>query len=497
MFILLLLTMTFSCKSSIQDKIESAGFANTEFISLIKNNKLVFLSENHTEVSPILFLTNNLHELYQAGLRYLIFEGVTPPDEQKDRIFYFYPWSRTGWKIEGQLLRSKIIEINSTQDASDQIHIIYGEDGFIYPQEVNFSNMEDYFKKRDEYIYKRICEIEDNSTSDEKILIFYGSSHGSKIKYSDFTPDGISKFDWTPFSSFLSDSYGSNFVSVDYRRLYGYIPDGLVEIQSNPKIIDRKDFINTDYASDDDYYDYYIFDEYPRFGINYQYDLSKANIMHMINTLKKINNRGIKESSDSDYYRANDRGQFFLILYYFKLYFGDNFDFTLWNCNNNLSEELDKLESILTVDNASLDNSFQIPQYDMTTLRSFHGKMSLSMPIPYKIREKDYISHLRNNMLQTIEIFPEDLWSYYWLAYSYFLSKDYLNAKKYYDYLLSKDLVNSMEILPLLLKQQIICCEKIGLLNDLNENKKLFKNLETQYSDILGNCFDLAIIAQE
>jgi len=488
--LLVFIAVLLSCKSGIESRLSTAENANGKVISLMKEQRILFLAENHASVNPILFLTENIEEFYNDGLRYLVLEGITAPADQVGRLFYFYPWENTGWKLERQLLDDEIERINAVYD-SDPITVIWGEDGFDYGN-VNDENIGDYFQKRDEHIFRRIAAFADAIGEEEKILIFYGGSHGSQKVMEDHSLDGgRNTFDWSPFSCFLKEKYGDDFTSIDYRTVYNYFDVQMVQ-RDYPGIIDDETLRQTDKYSDMYFYDYYIFETYPVYGINYQYDFTRENFLKMIGTLRKIDSKGNLGSEEEIYWRASDRGQFLIILYYLKCFFGENFDFTFWNCENSLAEELDKLERRLQ--KGELEELLAFPRYSRDELRLYHGYNFSSLLTNYYDGGETYPQYLRQEMVKATDIIPEDMWPHYWIAFSWYMEEDFEKAKKSFDDLLNRDLVYSMEILPVILEQQIRVCREIGAIEDMEKYQRELKSLTTQYSKLPGQCNDMSII---
>ncbi len=77
LFIFLLIFFQFSSLLSCKPQydLRTAQSAAAKIENELKSCKIVFLGEGHTDVYPCVFLKENLQRFYNAGLRYIFFEG--------------------------------------------------------------------------------------------------------------------------------------------------------------------------------------------------------------------------------------------------------------------------------------------------------------------------------------------------------------------------------------------------------------------------------------
>ena len=66
------LFLLISCKTTFN--LQNEKNADEQIIECLQSKKIVFIGENHSTVFPILYMTQNMENFYNAGLRYLFLE---------------------------------------------------------------------------------------------------------------------------------------------------------------------------------------------------------------------------------------------------------------------------------------------------------------------------------------------------------------------------------------------------------------------------------------
>lgn len=66
------LFLLISCKTTFN--LQNEKNADEQIIECLQSKKIVFIGENHSTVFPILYITQNMENFYNAGLRYLFLE---------------------------------------------------------------------------------------------------------------------------------------------------------------------------------------------------------------------------------------------------------------------------------------------------------------------------------------------------------------------------------------------------------------------------------------
>jgi tetratricopeptide (TPR) repeat protein len=150
-----------------------------------------------------------------------------------------------------------------------------------------------------------------------------------------------------------------------------------------------------------------------------------------------------------------------MYIYYLKLYFEDSFNYSFWNTNQSLENALDELDAaVFNQPNTVADKV--LVKKDISALREYH-RLMITSDIEYFINGgKVNLPYIIKQMRQAVEIFPEDLWSLYWLAYMETEHGDYKDAAAHWEYIISQPLSTCMETLPKMYERLAKCYQKMG-----------------------------------
>jgi tetratricopeptide (TPR) repeat protein len=150
-----------------------------------------------------------------------------------------------------------------------------------------------------------------------------------------------------------------------------------------------------------------------------------------------------------------------MYIYYLKLYFGDSFNYSFWNTSQSLGGALDELNSSIFSQSDTAADKVLVKK-DIAALREYHRLMITSDIEDFIFGSKVNFSYIIKQMQQAVEIFPEDLWSFYWLAYMETEHGDYKNAAAHWEYIISQPISTCMETLPAIYKRLAKCYQKLG-----------------------------------
>lgn len=466
-----------SCSSTISlpilDKYLNSSDSIDILAEIISSKKVVFIGETHATVGPIIFLTNNLEKLQKAGVRYLFLEGGLPSISNAEdyRFIAFYPWSTARWKYEMQLLSDKLKDINSRLFESDRIKVIYPESTLF--GEVFQGEEQALLNKRDEVASKKIIDILNSSSENEKAIVFYGADHGAR-RERPYTVDGINYFNWKPIGSYLDDYYGEMFYSINHIELSNYLftrdlmGREWMDIPAIDTIIEpnheTKDNVLLEYSRrrDISLYDAYRVTNEPIYGRYYQYVVTDDNLRYMYKKLLYFALNTEKIINDDTNFRFGIKGQFLSYLYYLKMYYGRNFNYSLWSSESDLKTALFELgeyafssnkKPSLMVNNTS-PNVFQMRKFHQ--LMHSSGIETLLLGVDVKIEDI-----LIRNMVAANKIMKSDLWPTYWKSIGEIRKENYKTALEDLEKIISDELSSCLEVLPQVYERAALCAEKL------------------------------------
>lgn len=433
--ILLIFPIIIGCKSK------------TNLDSIISENKIIFIGEDHSVVNPRIFLIENLEQICEQGVKHICMEGFTlrNPQEEKYDYYCFFPWVSAGSKYEDVLLSQKILEINKNLSELEKIKI-YNPEEELVEKEIEHLSYYEKLNVRDTETFKFINFLSKKVPQEEKILIFYGYEHGSKKRIKN----------WKPLGQRLHNAR-TDFVSINFDYCLQNKTESHIEKQNRFKR-----------------YDYLIKqNEKSTYGICYQFFGSKENTQVLINHL--INYSTKENLFNMEYYDSlSDEREFLNNIYYLKMLYKDKFDYNFWNEEKNLLESLEKLKKEIRSQKINFSN-------DINSLRNYH-KWMIESGIEDFIQknQKLNLKQTKNKLKKAFSYYQEDLWCLYWLASVEFELKEYENAIENFEKCLEYDTINCIEVLPYIYEKLILATHKIQNL----EKEKLYKNKLSNLSAI-------------
>lgn len=433
--ILLILPIIIGCKSK------------TNLDSIISENKIIFIGEDHSVVNPRIFLIENLEQICEQGVKHICMEGFTlrNPQEEKYDYYCFFPWVSAGSKYEDVLLSQKILEINKNLSELAKIKI-YNPEEELVEKEIEHLSYYEKLNVRDTETFKFINSLSKKVPKEEKILIFYGYEHGSKKRIKN----------WKPLGQRLHNAR-TDFVSINFDYCLQNKTESHIEKQNRFKR-----------------YDYLIKqNEKSTYGICYQFFGSKENTQVLINHL--INYSTKENLFNMEYYDSlSDEREFLNNIYYLKMLYKDKFDYNFWNEEGNLLESLEKLKKEIRSQKINFSN-------DINSLRNYH-KWMIESGIEDFIQnnQKLNLKQTKNKLKKAFSYYQEDLWCLYWLASVEFELKEYENAIENFEKCLEYDTINCIEVLPYIYEKLILSTHKIQNL----EKEKLYRNKLSDLSAI-------------
>lgn len=433
--ILLIFPIIIGCKSK------------TNLDSIISENKILFIGEDHSVVNPRIFLIENLEQICEQGVKHICMEGFTlrNPQEEKYDYYCFFPWVSAGSKYEDVLLSQKILEINKNLSELAKIKI-YNPEEELVEKEIEHLSYYEKLNVRDTETFKFINSLSKKVPKEEKILIFYGYEHGSKKRIKN----------WKPLGQRLHNTR-TDFVSINFDYCLQNKTESHIEKQNRFKR-----------------YDYLIKqNKKSTYGICYQFFGSKENTQVLINHL--INYSTKENLFNMEYYDSlSDEREFLNNIYYLKMLYKDKFDYNFWNEEENLLESLEKLKKEIRSQKINFSN-------DINSLRNYH-KWMIESGIEDFIQknQKLNLKQTKNKLKKAFSYYQEDLWCLYWLASVEFELKEYENAIENFEKCLEYDTINCIEVLPYIYEKLILSTHKIQNL----EKEKLYKNKLSNLSAI-------------
>jgi len=433
--ILLIFPIIIGCKSK------------TNLDSIISENKILFIGEDHSVVNPRIFLIENLEQICEQGVKHICMEGFTlrNPQEEKYDYYCFFPWVSAGSKYEDVLLSQKILEINKNLSELAKIKI-YNPEEELVEKEIEHLSYYEKLNVRDTETFKFINSLSKKVPKEEKILIFYGYEHGSKKRIKN----------WKPLGQRLHNAR-TDFVSINFDYCLQNKTESHIEKQNRFKR-----------------YDYLIKqNEKSTYGICYQFFGSKENTQVLINHL--INYSTKENLFNMEYYDSlSDEREFLNNIYYLKMLYKDKFDYNFWDEEGNLLESLEKLKKEICSQKINFSN-------DINSLRNYH-KWMIESGIEDFIQknQKLNLKQTKNKLKKAFSYYQEDLWCLYWLASVEFELKEYENAIENFEKCLEYDTINCIEVLPYIYEKLILSTHKIQNL----EKEKLYKNKLSNLSAI-------------
>lgn len=483
--ILKLFLFIFICLPVYSNSIKKYDFrkaqnANDNVCTNLLDKKVVFIGENHDDVVPYSFMTQNIESFYNQGVRYLFLESWNNvmrinQAETYNYRFRFYPiWQTSAWRYEETLFVDEILRINSLYQ-DDPIKVIFPEK----TDEINDDSVTVVLNTRDNEIQQTIFQILQTSKSWEKAIIFYGNAHGSKkeINYQNQK--------WKPTGVYLKEFYKEQFAS--YRlEPFSFISDSFCKFNSEleckviPEDLKKEIMSNTD-LNQDFYDDIYVYEKRIT-GIPYYYVPTIKNLRFIYQAVKDYY---FDEDKKDDSLFKLEEHEISLALYALKYHFGNLFEYS---CDKDLESAILKLGQTCFYDDEILLSSIKSIS-KISALEEYCEAISCEEAL------QDYLLGLNDeinpdfiiwNMKQAKKINSRDIWPQYWI--SYFKTekaiksnskKDYKDALSEWKKLLDNELIYASPVLNIVYEKLSFCNEKISNSTKSEKYNANYQNLKT------------------
>lgn len=444
--------------------LRDAQEAKEQIIQEFSSKKIIFISENHDEVYPLYFLTNNLEDFYKAGLRYLFLEEESDnyiDHPENLHLGIFPPWQQQGSKIQYQLFEDKIIEVNNRYK-EDPLIVIWPETGTKF-EEGDWNDTHTYMNKRDMQAQKTIIEIMDNT--DKKGLIFYGSGHGQKEP---LVWDSTSKEPfWIPTGYYLNQHYGENYCSFVLFAFSSNPNRNVLYKNANDVKILPDDYLNIILHEDNETkkYDFYCGYSCRVSAVPATFIPTKYNLNCL---MKKITQNKISSETKIDPW--SEKSEQLLAIYFLKYHYGKKFNYTFMDSEEELHN------AILDLQKEEIPNI----SYDLKMLEEY-------MDFLYGVSYSPTIENFLFCMKKAREINPKDIWPQYWIAFEETKEAEEKNSKYKYkkalsswDRLFQNELLFSSPVLKLSSQKAAQCAEKVSN----KEKVDYYRNLERKINPL-------------
>jgi len=252
--------------------------------------------------------------------------------------------------------------------------------------------------------------------------------------------------------------YAERITEEDWRRLASV--DRVIEA---PGLPDDIVFANYRKRGDASLYDGFIVMRDARFGTCYQYSPTDANLAFMYLRLVAWKGDLGLVAADESGMRFGRKGQFLAFVYYLKLYFGDRFDYSLWDGDADLGRALAELGAYAFQDGSKPSEKTRIPAAAFLQMERYHRLMfrsgieqlarSGAIPLP---------GLMVGNMTEAHDLFPADLWPLYWKGVAEMSLGNYGDALRSFELVLDDDLSSCIENLPGIYEKASACASGTG-----------------------------------
>ena len=444
----LIILLTVSCKKNYDLRNEKS--AADQIVEDLKTKKIIFISENHDEVYPIIFLTEHLEKFYEEGLRYIFLEagddGFLGDTNLSDYTFNIVPpWSTFACKYEQHLMEIEIQRINNVHKDAP-IKVIWPEHNLVLP---NSRDVSIILNCRDNHIQKEIIDVLEKSKPEEKAIVFYGSAHGSKTPEQNYAKHELNP-NWKTIGVYLSEYYGSNFSSFFLDYFKPYKKEKSVFSKNNTCVTlseqNLTNYVPEEYKSK---YDYFCVYKEAIFGVIYPYINDVKIKIALKNKVNKIQSEKPEDkNAETETFGIIEN---LLFVYYQK-----------YAQTNNQKQEIGELEKYIEF------------LYSYGWIEDYL----------YEPANDERIGYVLCNMNRAKKIAPNnDIWPQYWISYfetekaKYSGKKnDYKKALAEWNKLLENDLLYASPVLKLTYQKISMCEEKLGN----TEKSQYYKQKESE-----------------
>lgn len=449
--------------------------ASDMIVEDLKTKKIVFIGENHADVYPILFMTQNLEQFYEAGLRYIFLEGGFRRlhDGYSNDFLLLEPWLNAGWKYESCLFEETILNLNVLHK-DDPIIVIFPEEGREDAIGTTLKDQSDNLNSRDSYAQKNIISILEKSKPEEKAIMFYGTNHGYKIMQKRFG------YDWKASGVYLKERYKDDFTNYTLMHFYGQKrTDISLENDFDCKVVPNKFRSKLFHKEWSSAFDNICITKKEVYGVPYAYIPTESNIKVLIDYVKTGIEYTDKILNVEDYSATSYYCQFLSSVYYLKYHFGDLFQFDSSMSLEELKNQIVNLENIIFSQNFDI-NDFLIQSSTLEELEEYIKYLCsykliddyLTGPV---VPRKKMIPDILSSLSHAKTLNSRDIWPQYWISYFETENamyskqdKDFKKALSCWEELLLNDVLYASPVLKLAYRKTAFCEEQLG-----NKDKSL------------------------
>lgn len=151
------------------------------------------------------------------------------------------------------------------------------------------------------------------------------------------------------------------------------------------------------------------------------------------------------------------RSEYFLLVYYLGLYYGDRFDYDLWNPQGCLQEALSRIAPVFLGPEADPIAALRVRAPEsLSTLEEYHG-------LVYEAATGTFGVDAARSFEKAASMFPEDLWPSYGLATALMEKGDYDGALSLLESIIGKPLSRRMDALPDMYDRAAECARILGM----------------------------------
>lgn len=486
----------------VDDVLNSCPDAVNVLESSFESKKVIFVGINdHATINTALFFSKeNLQKLHDCGMRYILCEGglssknlYDDSDLVQQEVELFYPWESVEAQYYENTVFQNVHSINRNLAQDEKIKVV-GLEG----RRQNFTIGDDesrIYNYRDEYMFNVAREYIDGSKEDERILILCGSAHGYTDGVRRFNPQGNSEYEWITLGSRLKREYGDAFLSLSYIAVDSATRDSVFYGQLKKsdswnttnivgKFVTLQDAEEINGAIpiffDGNYplYDGFIMDKHAEYGVKYCYKLDAPAVLERVIVQTEELYQSLSQIAETeggfDYDNPDIayKIEFFCRnVYYLKLYFGKDFDYSFWNPSTRLEDALAALRKLSV---AAKTVSEEAAKEFQTLIRCMYY-------LQYGATKEDisfYYEHGTDALELARSLIPHEIWPLYWYTVMNFRLGNYGDTLRYADLFLGEELSRSTFCLPDVLELAIESCTETG--RDSSKYAKMLEGLSNE-----------------
>ncbi|MDR2447720.1 MAG: hypothetical protein LBD58_10640 [Treponema sp.] len=184
---------------------------------------------------------------------------------------------------------------------------------------------------------------------------------------------------------------------------------------------------------------------------------------------RSLKEYALKDPKWDEYPRREMDAVYLITCYYLKLYYGKRFNYTIWKkpgaeTGPSLLQAVEELEAYAFTENGAPSELIEF-HYTRETMRQYCTEMYYSL-LTELLEYGGHIAEIQTPALAALQnaraLFPEDIWSLYWMAFIQSETGAYREWLANFQELFANDLLWRMSILPLAYKKAGICAAELG-----------------------------------